>query len=103
MSWLKSAWNWICGAVRTLLGDVLTAVVKRAKEMAADTDLMGAALDAVMAAAHEGLTGDKAWVAARDKLVAKLAEIGKEVGDTAIDTALQSTYDAWKALGKPEA
>ena len=101
MDWLKTAWKWLCGALRTLLGDVLSAVITRAKELTNDKDLMGAALDAVMAAAQEGLTGDKAWVFARDKLTTTLAEIGKELGATTIDTALQSTYDAWKSLGKP--
>lgn len=100
---LKRFWNWLCGAVRTLLDAVLDAVIEKAKDVAADKDLAALALDAVKAAAHEGLTGDKAWVAARDRFVAALKEAGKALTDTAIDTTLQLVYAGWKELGKPEA
>lgn len=103
MNTLKKLWDWLCGAVKSLLETVLEAAIARAKERAKDTDLMGAALEAVKAAARQGLTGDKAWVAARDQFTAKLRELGRDLTDTAIDTALQTTYDAWKSLGKPDA
>ena len=44
----------------------------------------------------EGLTGDKAWVKARDELVKALERAGRQLGDCAIDTALQLAYDAYK-------
>ena len=51
-------------------------------------------------AVAEGLTGEKAWVYARERLVAALKEAGRELGDCAIDTALQTVYDAWKHRGE---
>ena len=51
MNTLKKLWDWLCGAVKSLLETVLEAVIARAKERAKDTDLMGAALEAVKAAA----------------------------------------------------
>lgn len=99
---LKKLWDWLCGTVRDLLSAVLDTVVDKAKELADDKDLAALALDAVKAAAHEGLTGEKAWVAARDRFVAALREAGRALTDTAIDTTLQNIYAAWKALGKPK-
>ena len=96
MNWLKSLWDWICGAAKSLLATVCDAVIAKAKELAEDKQLVSLALDAVQAAAAEGLTGDKAWVAARDRFVAALKAAGRELGNCAIDTALQSTYNAWK-------
>lgn len=96
MNWLKSLWDWICGAAKSLLATVCDAVITKAKELAEDKQLVSLALDAVQAAAAEGLTGDKAWVAARDRFVAALKAAGRELGNCAIDTALQSTYNAWK-------
>ena len=103
MNILKTLWDWIRGTLRSILDAVLDAVVDRAKELAADKDLAALALDAVKAAAHEGLTGEKAWVYARDKFIAALKDAGRELGNCAIDTTLQNIYAAWKALGKPEA
>lgn len=103
MNWLKNLWNWVCGVGRTLLAAICEAVVDRAKTVAQDEELVNLCLNAIQAAATEGLTGDKAWVRARDELVAALKRAGRELGDCAIDTALQLTYDTWKALGKPEA
>lgn len=96
MDWLKRLWNWLCGGVKTLLLAVCEAVVSRAKQVAEDEELVNLCLTAIQAAITEGLTGDKAWVYARDKLVAALKSTGRELGDCAIDTALQCVYDAWK-------
>lgn len=96
MSWLKKLWNWVCGVGRTLLMAICEKVVDRAKEVAEDKELVNLCLNAIQAAASEGLTGDKAWVKARDELVAALKRAGRELGDCAIDTALQLAYDAWK-------
>ncbi len=96
MNLLKKLWNWICGVGRTLLTAICEAVVDRAKEVAKDEELVNLCLNAIQAAAAEGLTGDKAWVRARDELVAALKRAGRELGDCAVDTALQLAYDAWK-------
>ena len=82
--------------MKTLLLAVCEAVVSRAKTVAEDEELVNLCLTAIQAAITEGLTGDKAWVYARDKLVASLKSTGRELGDCAIDTALQCVYDAWK-------
>ena len=103
MNILKSIWNWLCGAFKTLLDAVLDAVIEKAKDVAEDKKIASLALDAVKAAAHQGLTGDKAWTAARDKFTADLIDAGETLSDTAIDTTLQLIYSAWKELGKPEA
>ena len=86
---------------KALLKAVASAVLSRAKEQAQDGELLALALEACQAAAKEGLTGEKAWVSARDKLTSALAQAGRTLADTALDTALQTTYDAWKSLGKP--
>lgn len=103
MNFLKSLWNWLCGAVKSLLDTVLDAVIEKAKALAEDKKIAALALDAVKAAAHEGLSGEKAWVVARDKFTAALKDAGETLTDTAIDTTLQLIYSAWKDLGKPEA
>lgn len=93
---LKKLWNWLVGSVKTLLEAICEAAVARAKEVAQDEELVNLCLNAIQAAATEGLTGDKAWVKARDELTAALKRAGRELGDCAIDTALQLAYDAWK-------
>lgn len=103
MNILKSLWNWLCGTVKTILDAVLDAVIKKAKDIAADKEISALALNAVKAAAHQGLTGEKAWTAARDKFTTALKSAGRELTNTAIDTTLQLIYAAWKDLGKPEA
>lgn len=103
MNILKSIWNWLTAAFRTLLDAVLDAVIEKAKDVAEDKQIAALALDAVKSAAHEGLTGEKAWVFARDKFTAALKDAGEVLTDTAIDTTLQLVYAAWKDLGKPEA
>lgn len=102
MNWLKKLWDWVCGVAKTLLDAVLDKVLERAKEIRARRELAALALEAVKAAAHEGLTGEKAWVAARDRLTAALKAAGIEVAAVTIDTTIQVVYDAWKALGYPE-
>ena len=102
MNILKSLWNWLTSAFRTLLDVVLDVVIEKAKDVAEDRQIAALALDAVKAAAHEGLTGEKAWTAARDRFVTALKDAGETLTDTAIDTTLQLIYAAWKDLGKPE-
>lgn len=96
MKWLKELWNKIWGGVKTVVMAVVEAVAKRTKEITDDTELVQMCVDAIEAAVKEGLTGEKAWVYARDKLVAALKDAGRQMGDCAIDTALQVTYDGWK-------
>lgn len=102
MDWLKNLWNWLVGKAKALLACVLDEVIEQAKEIAEEKELAALALDAVQAAAREGLMGDKAWTVARDRFVKAFKEAGKELTDTAIDTLLQNVYSAWKRLGKPE-
>lgn len=96
MSWLKKLWAAICGSVKTVVMAVAEAVGKRVKSIVDDTQLIELGVSAVEAAVKEGLTGDKAWVFARDKFTAALKAAGREMGDCAIDTALQVIYDGWK-------
>lgn len=93
---LKKLWDWLWGGVKTLLATVLDTILTEAKRLTEDKDLVALALDAVKAAANEGLTGDKAWTFARDRFTAALKEAGRQMGDCAIDTTLQTVYSAWK-------
>lgn len=93
---LKKLWDWLWGGVKTLLDTILDTILDEAKRLTEDKELCALALDAVKAAAHEGLTGDKAWTAARDRFTAALKEAGRELGDCTIDTTLQTVYSAWK-------
>lgn len=102
MDWLKRLWDWVWGVAKGLLDAVLDKVLERAKEILARREVAALALEAVRAAAHEGLTGEKAWASARDRFVAALREAGAELAGVAVDTTLQAVYDAWKALGYPE-
>ena len=93
---LKKIWDWLVGGVKSLLDAILDTILDEAKRLTEDKDLVALALEAVKAAAHEGLTGEKAWVAARDRLTTALKEAGRQLGDCAIDTTLQTVYSAWK-------
>lgn len=96
MNWIKKLWNAIWGGVKTVLMAVVEAVGKRTKEITDDTELVQMCVNAIEAAVREGLTGEKAWVYARDNLVEALKKAGRQMGDCAIDTALQVIYDGWK-------
>lgn len=96
MNWLKRLWDAIWGGMKTVILAVVEAVAKRTKEITDDTELVQMCVNAIEAAVKEGLTGEKAWVYARDKLVAALKDAGRQMGDCAIDTALQVIYDGWK-------
>lgn len=96
MNWLKELWDWIKGGVKTVVMAVADAVGKRVKAIVDDTQLIELGVAAVEAAVKEGLTGEQAWVFARDRFTAALKEAGREMGDCAIDTALQVIYDGWK-------
>lgn len=100
---LKKLWDWLWGGVKTLLDTILGTILEEAKRLTEDKDLVALALDAVKAAASEGLTGDKAWTVARDRFTAALKEAGRQLGDCAIDTTLQTVYSAWKNTHKKEA
>lgn len=93
---LKKLWNWLWGGVKSLLDTVLDTILEEAKRLTEDKELVALALEAAKAAAREGLTGDKAWTAARDRFTAALKDAGRELGDCAIDTTLQTVYSAWK-------
>ena len=93
---LKKIWDWLVGGVKSLLDAILDTILDEAKRLVKDKELCAFALEAVKAAAHEGLTGEKAWVAARDRFTTALKEAGRELGDCAIDTTLQVVYNAWK-------
>ena len=93
---IKKIWDWLVGGVKSLLDAILDTILDEAKRLTKDKDLVALALEAVKAAAREGLTGEKAWVAARDRLTTALKEAGRELGDCAIDTTLQVVYNAWK-------
>lgn len=97
MNWLKSVWNKLCGAVKSVLDRVLDKALDRAKEILADKELCELALEAVMDAAKNGLNGNAAWKLARNEFKEKLESVGKELKDCAIDTTLQLMYDAWKS------
>ncbi len=92
----RKVWDWLRGTVKGILEMVCDKVLARAKEIVADKEIIGLALNAARAAASEGLTGEKAWVKARERFVSALKEAGRELGDCAVDTTLQLTYDAWK-------
>ena len=96
MNWIKKLWNVVWGGVKTVLMAVVEAVGKRTKEITDDTELVQMCVNAIEAAVREGLTGEKAWVYARDNLVEALKKAGRQMGDCAIDTALQVIYDGWK-------
>lgn len=96
MTMIKKLWAWLWGGVRTVLMAVVEAVARRTKEITDDTELVQMCVNAIEAAVREGLTGEKAWVYARDRLVASLKAAGRQMGDCAIDTALQVIYDGWK-------
>lgn len=93
---LKKLWDWLVGGVKSLLDAILDTILDEAKRLVDDKALCALALDAVKAAANEGLTGEKAWVCARDKFTQALKEAGRELGNCAIDTTLQVVYNAWK-------
>lgn len=97
MNVLKSVWAWLCGGVKSLAQEIGKVMLAKAKAIAQDKNLTELCLLAVEAAAKEGLTGDKAWVEARNRLTTALKATGRELGDCAIDTALQLTVAAWKA------
>lgn len=102
MDWLRKLLDWLVGAAKRLLDTVLDKVLDRAREVLERKEVAALALEAIRAAAHEGLTGEEAWVKARDAFAAALKSAGVELGACAIDTTLQVIYDAWKSLGYPE-
>lgn len=98
MNILKSIWNWLCGAVADFIDDLISAMKDKILDITSDRELLQLCVDAIEAAIREGLTGDKAWVFARDRLTSALKTAGKELTDCALDTALQNAYAAYKEL-----
>lgn len=94
----KSILNYIMSIGKSLVKKICISIIEKSKAIAKDKDIVNLALKAIDAAAKEGLTGEKAWVVARDKLTKALKEAGKELGDCAIDTTLQNTYAAYKEI-----
>lgn len=92
----SAIWDFFKGVGRSLLVTITSTIITKAKAIAEDKDLVNLALQAVQAAATEGLTGEKAWTTARNALTASLKEAGRDLGNCTIDTILQTTYDAWK-------
>lgn len=92
-NWLKNLFVSTAKALFTIAADF---VYSKAISIINDKELQALALAAVKAAAKRALTGDKAWVAARDAFTAALAAKGKDIGNAAIDTLLQLAYYCFK-------
>jgi len=93
---LKAIWRFIRRAGKDAAAEIARRLVAQAKDIARDRELLKLASDAAKAALDEGLTGEKAWVAARDRFADAAKRAGKDLGDCAIDTILQSVYSAIK-------
>lgn len=93
---IKKIWDYLFGAVKTLFAQVLDFCAKKTKELIEDKELMALALDAVKAAAEEKLTGNKAFVKARDKFTTALKEAGLELKDSTINLVLELVYSGFK-------
>lgn len=102
MEILKKIWDYLFGKVKDLLTSVIDFAFTTTKDILEDKELMALALDAVKAAATEQLTGEKAFVAARNKFVAAAKDAGKELKDSTINYIIELVYNSWKSLGKPE-
>ena len=94
--WYKRFWSWLCGKAQKLYTLVMPAVKTAVTTFLNDSTNQTLAIAAVKAAIDQGLRGDKAWVTARDALVAQLETSGKSVANTLIDTLLQTAYCAVK-------
>ncbi len=95
MSIFSKVWNWFVGVAKAAWEIVAPAVKQAAVDFVNDPKLQRAAHEAVYAAARQGLTGDKAWVTARDTLVAQLKAAGIQAAANWIDTILQNAYFAF--------
>jgi hypothetical protein len=102
MSIFKTMWNYLFGKVKDLLAQVIDFAFTTTKDILDDKELMALALDAIKAAAKEQLTGEKAFVAARDKFVNAAKDAGKELKDSTVNYIIELVYNSWKNLGKPE-
>ena len=96
MNVFKKIWNYLFGKVKSLFTQVLDACLTKTKDLINDRQLMALALDAVKAAADEKLTGNKAFVKARNKLVASLKEAGIELKSSTINLAIELVYNGLK-------
>lgn len=101
MDFFKKIWNAIVGAAKSLLTALCDTMFDQAKNILKDTDLVNLALNACKAAAIEGLTGEKAWVKARDEFVASAEKAGKKLENSTINFILEWVYDSWKNMGYP--
>lgn len=98
MNILKSIWNWLCGVVADFIDDLIATMKDKILDITSDRELLNLCVEAIEAAIREGLTGEKAWTYARDRLTTALKAAGKELTNCAIDTALQNAYAAYKEL-----
>lgn len=100
MNMLKKIWNYLFGKVKTLFTTVLDFCFSETKRLISDKQLMALALDAVKAAADEKLTGNKAFVKARDAFVTAAKEAGIELKDSTINLVIELVYNGFKDAKK---
>lgn len=102
MNIFKKVWNYLFGKVKDLLTAVIDFAFTSTKDILEDKELIALALDAIKAAAKDQLTGENAFVAARDKFTTAAKEAGKELKDSTVNYIIELVYNSWKSLGKPE-
>lgn len=92
MNWLKKLWDWLRPKLARLF--VLTAqnVAQEVLDLINDATLQHAALEAVKAAAADGLKGNEAFDAALAKLSAALRAEGRDLATHVKDTLIQNAY-----------
>ncbi len=95
MSFWTTIANFFKKAVKALWSFAAPGLRQAASDFVNNPQLQQAAREAVYAAARQGLTGDKAWVSARDNLTAQLKDTGIKVAANWIDTLLQNAYFAF--------
>ena len=86
----------ITGFFKDLLTKIFPHIKSAAKAFIMDEAIQTAAYRCAEAAMREGLTGDKAWVYARDELVRVLGGKAKGIATNWIDTVLQNAVFALK-------
>ena len=96
MKWYQKVWSWFAGGVTTVAKAVYELVASGVKSAATsfvnDPQNQQVAINAVRAAISEGLTGDKAWVAARDAMLKQFSDSAQGIADNWLDTLLQNAY-----------
>lgn len=82
-------WNWIKNLFKQTVTILIARLKKSALDFINDEEVHAAAYHAALAAANRGLKGEKAWVQARNELVAVLKKKGWELKDNLVDFVLQ--------------